>query len=71
MNNALIAEDDLLVRQMLEDAPIEVGFVPEVLSSAEYAVTLLNGDDAIFRALVTDVNLSGAMTSWDSLPWCT
>lgn len=50
---------------MLEGALSEGGFLPEVLSLAEDAVTLLHGEVASFRALVTDVNLSGAMTGWD------
>lgn len=61
----LIAEDDFLVREMLEDALSEGGFLPEILSSAEDAVTLLQGEVASFRALVTDVNLRGTMTGWD------
>lgn len=61
----LIAEDDLLVREMLKDALSEGGFLPEVLSSAEDAVTLLKSEVASFRALVTDVNLSGTMNGWD------
>lgn len=50
---------------MLEGALSEGGSLPEVPSSAEDAVTLLHGEVASFRALVTDVNLSGAMTGWD------
>ncbi|UPK31466.1 response regulator [Bradyrhizobium sp. 195] len=61
----LIAEDDFQIREMLEDALSEGGFLPEVLSSAEDAVTLLKGEIASFRALVTDVNLKGTMTGWD------
>jgi DNA-binding response OmpR family regulator len=61
----LIAEDDLLVQGMLEDALTEGGFLAEILSSAEEAVTLLNSEVASFRALVTDVNLRGAMSGWD------
>lgn len=61
----LIAEDDFQVREMLEDALSEGGFLAEILSSAEDAVTLLNSEVASFRALVTDVNLSGMMSGWD------
>lgn len=53
------------MREMLEDALSEGGFLPEILSSAEDAVTLLHDEVASFRALVTDVNLRGAMTGWD------
>jgi len=61
----LVAEDDFQVQEMLEDALNEGGFLAEILSSAEDAVILLNAEVASFRALVTDVNLRGAMSGWD------
>jgi DNA-binding response OmpR family regulator len=61
----LVAEDDFQVREMLEDALSEGGFLVEILSSAEDAVILLNGEIASFRALVTDVNLRGTVSGWD------
>jgi DNA-binding NtrC family response regulator len=61
----LVAEDDFQVREMLEDALSEGGFLAEILSSAEDAIILLNGEIASFRALVTDVNLRGTMSGWD------
>lgn len=61
----LIAEDDLQVQGMLHNALTEGGFLGEIVGSAEDAVNLLKGDIASFRALVTDVNLSGTMSGWD------
>jgi DNA-binding NtrC family response regulator len=61
----LVAEDDFQVREMLEDALSEGGFLAEILSSAEDAIILLNGEIGSFRALVTDVNLRGNMSGWD------
>jgi DNA-binding NtrC family response regulator len=61
----LVAEDDFQVREMLEDALSEGGFLAEILSSAEDAIILLNGEIASFRALVTDVNLRGTMSGWE------
>jgi DNA-binding response OmpR family regulator len=61
----LIAEDDYLVQEMLEDTLSQGGFLAEILSSAEEAATLLKGEVAGFRALVTDVNLRGTMSGWD------
>jgi DNA-binding NtrC family response regulator len=61
----LVAEDDFQVREMREDALSEGGFLAKILSSAEDAVILLNGEIASFRALVTDVNLRGTMSGWD------
>jgi DNA-binding NtrC family response regulator len=61
----LIAEDDYLVQEMLEDTLSEGGFLAEILSSAEEAATLLKGEVASFRALVTDESLRGTMSGWD------
>ncbi len=61
----LVAEDDFQVREMMEDALSEGAFLAEILSSAEDAVILLNGEIASFRALVTDVNLRSTMSGWD------
>lgn len=61
----LVAEDDPQIQEMLEDALTEGGFRPQVLSSAEEAATVLKSSLYEFRALVTDVNLKGAMSGWD------
>jgi len=60
----LIAEDDYPLQGVLEEALLEAGFKPEILSSAEQAATLLSSHIFDFRALVTDVNLD-RMSGWD------
>jgi DNA-binding response OmpR family regulator len=54
----LVAEDDVQVQEMLEDALSEAAFSKD-------AVILLIAAVASFRALVTDVNLSGTMSGWE------
>lgn len=59
----LVAEDDYQIQEMLEVALTDVR--PQILSSAEEAVTVLKSGLYGFRALVTDVNLMGKTSGWD------
>jgi DNA-binding response OmpR family regulator len=61
----LIAEDEQAVQGFVDDALSEGGFQAVLTASGEEALTLLIGDKAKFRALVTDVNLSGRLSGWD------
>jgi DNA-binding NtrC family response regulator len=61
----LIVEDEELAQQMVEDALKDGGFQTQIASSAEEAVTLLNGKGANYCALVTDINLKGRMSGWE------
>jgi DNA-binding response OmpR family regulator len=61
----LIVEDDAMVQGLVEDALTEGGFATAVAPSAEEAVTLLKGKVARYRALVTDINLTGSMSGWE------
>jgi DNA-binding response OmpR family regulator len=61
----LVVEDDFLIQDMVQGALSEGGFESEVTSSGEEAVTLLQGDESNYRALVTDIHLQGALTGWD------
>jgi CheY-like chemotaxis protein len=61
----LIAEDDALVQSIVEDALTEGGFETAIAQSGEEAVTLLRGKVANYRALVTDINLTGSMSGWE------
>jgi DNA-binding response OmpR family regulator len=60
-----IVEDDELVQATVEDALTEGGFATAVAPSAEEAVTLLKAKVANYRALVTDINLTGTMSGWE------
>jgi DNA-binding response OmpR family regulator len=61
----LIVEDDALVQGIVEDALTEGGFAVAIAHSGEEAVTLLKGRVANYRALVTDINLTGSMSGWE------
>jgi DNA-binding response OmpR family regulator len=61
----MIVEDDPLIQTIVEEALAEGGFHPELASSGEQALTLLQNEESKYQALITDVNLSGAVTGWD------
>ena len=61
----LIVEDDPSIQSIVEDALKEAGFETAIAPSAEEAVTLINGEDMNYRALVTDINLGGRITGWE------
>ncbi len=61
----LVVEDDQLLQGLIEEALKEAGFEVEMISSGEEAVTLLTGHKDKYRALVTDINLSGRLEGWE------
>ena len=61
----LVVEDNHLIHTMIEVALADGGFEPAIAASGEEAVTLLKGDLTKYRALVTDINLSGTMSGWE------
>jgi DNA-binding response OmpR family regulator len=61
----LIVEDDHAIQAVVEDALRDGGFEVAIAPSAEEAVTLIKGKVADYRALVTDINLSGRMSGWE------
>lgn len=61
----LIVEDEPLIQAIVEDALVEGGFEAEVTATGEEAVTLLQGTNNRYRALVTDINLSGDVDGWE------
>ena len=61
----LVIEDDQAIQQIVEDALTDGGFEPAIVASGEEAITLLRGNRTNYRALVTDVNLSGRMDGWE------
>lgn len=61
----LVVEDDRAIQSIVEEALEDGGFEPAVASSGEEAVTLLEGNEGKYRALVTDVNLGrGKLDGW-------
>jgi DNA-binding response OmpR family regulator len=62
----LVVEDEVLVQDLIEVALSEGGFGPQIVSSGEEAIALLQGDMGNgYRALITDINLSGRLNGWD------
>jgi CheY-like chemotaxis protein len=61
----LVVEDDAPVQIIVEDALTDGGFEPAIAASGEEAVTLLKGIKGKYRALVTDIQLRGAMDGWE------
>jgi DNA-binding response OmpR family regulator len=62
----LVVEDDHLIQSIVEEALTDGGFEIVVASSGEQAMELLDTSGGKFRALVTDINLSGdKLNGWD------
>ena len=59
----LVIEDEYSLQGIVEEALIDGGFETDILSSGEEALTLFKGRLKNYKALVTDVNLKGRMTS--------
>ncbi|MET4016303.1 response regulator [Bradyrhizobium japonicum] len=59
----LLVEDDQLIQSMVEEALREGGFEVSIFASGEEAVAALN--HKTFRAVVSDIHLSGKMEGWD------
>jgi CheY-like chemotaxis protein len=61
-----VAEDDVLVQDVLQGALEDAGFAVTAATGAEEALRMLDADGANFRALITDVNLgSHELAGWD------
>jgi hypothetical protein len=58
----LVVEDEYLLAADLEQVLTDAGFVTEIVSSGEKALTLLTGGTITHRALVTDVHLRGSVS---------
>ena len=59
----LLVEDDQLIQSIVEEALTEGGFEVSIFASGEEAVAALN--HKTFRAVVSDIHLSGKMQGWD------
>jgi DNA-binding response OmpR family regulator len=61
----LVVEDEAQLQDIVTDALQDGGFEAEVSSSGEAAIGLMEANSGKYRALLTDVNLAGALTGWD------
>jgi DNA-binding response OmpR family regulator len=63
--SVLAVEDDQAIQGLVEESLSEGGFQATISDSAEDAIRLLNMAQSQYRAVVTDINLSGKLTGWD------
>jgi CheY-like chemotaxis protein len=61
----MVVEDDQTIQGLVEEALSDGGFEAAIAASGEEAVTLLRGNRNHYRALVTDINLLGAIDGWE------
>ncbi|WP_407180257.1 response regulator transcription factor [Bradyrhizobium sp. STM 3562] len=61
----LVVEDEQVIQGMIEETLAEGGYEVAIAASGEEAVKLIAGDEHKYRALVTDINLSGPMDGWE------
>lgn len=59
----LIVEDESVIRELLEDAFAEAGFVPITATTGAEALSELHAVGG-FAALVTDIRLPGIVNGW-------
>ena len=61
----LVVEDDPAIQIVIDEALREGGYETSIVASGEEAVTLLQRNGEQYRAVVTDINLKGAMDGWE------
>ena len=61
----LVVEDDQLIQSLVEGTFGDGGFDTAIAASGEEAMGLLQGQKGKYRALVTDINLTGKMNGWE------
>jgi CheY-like chemotaxis protein len=61
----LVVEDDQVIQSLVEEILSGGGFESAIAASGEEAVTLLQEHKSKYRALVTDINLTGKMDGWE------
>ncbi|KRR20013.1 response regulator [Bradyrhizobium retamae] len=61
----LVVEDDQSIQGVIEEALSDGGFDVAIAATGEEAVTLLQDRQDEYRALVTDINLTGRFNGWE------
>jgi len=61
----LVVEDDQLIQAMVEEALSDGGFGSAITAAGEEAISLLQGSENHYRALITDINLLGRLKGWE------
>jgi DNA-binding NtrC family response regulator len=60
-----VVEDQDYIQHLLEETLTDGGFTVTMASSCEEAIAMLDREGADYRALITDIHLSGKLTGWD------
>lgn len=60
----LIAEDEPIIRMMVEDALEDAGFAVEVATNGSDAIITINERGAHFAGIVTDIRLGNGPDGW-------
>ena len=60
-----VAEDEELIRNLLEGALTDGGFAVILAANGEGAMALLDAEGANYSALITDVKPGGRVSGWD------
>nr|WP_249810360.1 response regulator [Bradyrhizobium sp. 157] len=61
----MVVEDDQSIQSVIEEALSDGGFEVAIAATGEEAVTLLQNRQDEYRALVTDINLTGRFNGWE------
>jgi CheY-like chemotaxis protein len=61
----LVVEDDQLIQSLVEETLGDGGFETAIAASGEEALSPLQDHKGKYRALVTDINLTGKMDGWE------
>ncbi|SFJ73045.1 response regulator [Bradyrhizobium sp. Gha] len=61
----LVVEAEPVIQEVVSEAFTGAGFDAQITAPGEEAVTLLQGDESKYRALVTDIHLRGKLNGWD------
>jgi CheY-like chemotaxis protein len=61
----LVVEDDQLIQSLVKGTFRDGGFDTAIVASGEEALSLLQDHKGKYRALVTDINLTGKMDGWE------
>ena len=61
----LVVEDEYFLLADVEEALTDAGFAVQIASSAEDAMTLIIDGTVAYKALVTDICLSGRVSGWE------
>jgi len=60
-----VVEDEEDIQKLLEEALTDGGFAVTVVADGASAMAMLDAQGADYSALITDVNLRGAVSGWD------